>query len=295
VGTPDVFSGDSSQTETFISQLLLYFHGKRVEDDFDKVITALSYMKGGTAGPWAKLKVRELTQAESLEVTWEAFVKEFNAKFADPDSAGTARFKIGKLRQGSKTADEFITSFDELQTDTGYNETALIEKFKDGLNEKLVDKIYGLPYMPTTLQGWKDWARKLDRQWRQRETERKNLGLTSAGTSKASNPSSKSFKSPFPSFAAQPKQQPQQSSSQSSQVTQPVTSARTPDVVPMEVDSGWKRFKPLLCWKCKKPGHKAENCQASYNIASMDFDTLKSYMKEVLKQEEANSNQKEDF
>ena len=81
------------------------------------------------------------------------------------------------LKQGTHTADEFITSFKELQGDTGFNDAALVEKFEKGLNSSLVDKIYGLSTMPTDLKGWMEWASKLDRQWRRREVKKKAFAI----------------------------------------------------------------------------------------------------------------------
>ena len=64
VAPPDVFNGAMDKPEGFISQLQLFFHGKRheLQDDSDKVILALSYMKGGTAGSWAQDKVKAFSQ-----------------------------------------------------------------------------------------------------------------------------------------------------------------------------------------------------------------------------------------
>ena len=60
IAPSDVFDGIQSQTDSFLSQLALYFTGKRgdFQNDQDKIIFALSYMKGGTAGPWAAEIVR---------------------------------------------------------------------------------------------------------------------------------------------------------------------------------------------------------------------------------------------
>jgi len=99
VAAPDPFDGTQSKADTFISQLQLYFYGKRVHDDSLKIVTALSYMKEGTAGPWAKLKVKWL---ESLDpdapVSWETFVQDFKKTFGDPNPGGTARHKISQLK-----------------------------------------------------------------------------------------------------------------------------------------------------------------------------------------------------
>jgi TolA-binding protein len=174
VATLDNFDGSSSKADTFLTQLALYFHGKRVSSNDDKVILALSYMKGGTAGPWAKLKVKEFTKKGVCDLY--TFVAKFQETFGDPNPAGTARHKMNQLRQGNHSADKYVASFRELKNDTRYNTAALIEKFEQGLNPVLANEIYALPEMPTTLDSWISWAIKLDRQWRQKEANKKLLG-----------------------------------------------------------------------------------------------------------------------
>ena len=275
MATPDNFDGSSSKADTFLSQLALYFHGRRVNSDDDKVILALSYMKGGTAGPWAKLKVKEFTKEGVCD--WDTFVAEFQGTFGDPNPAGTARHKMNQLRQGNHSADEYVASFRELKDDTRYNTAALIEKFEQGLNPVLADKIYALPEMPTTLDSWISWAIKLDRQWRQREANKKLLGQFPKATSLPSKPiKNNSNSTPAPSS--------QQSANQSKQT----------DVVPMDIDSGWKSVRPLVCFKCRKPGHKAIHCRSQVDINSMDFEALKAFMKEEIQKEEKQT-EKKDF
>jgi hypothetical protein len=278
VSPPDIFDGSFHTTDTFITQLALYFHGKKLEDDYDRIIFALSYMKGGTAGPWAKLKVKEFAKTGEVSLTWEEFLEELQRTFGDPNPANTARHKMHQLKQGSHTADEYVASFREIKDDTLYNDAALIERFEQGLSFALADKIYNLPEMPTTLDGWFSWAIKLDRQWRQREANKKSFSLFSKPTNLTPKP--------------KPTIQPMQNSLPISPAQTTQTSKQS-DVVPMEVDSGWKTIRPLICFKCRKPGHKANDCRSGVNINSMDYDSLKAYMKTELQKE--NSQQKEGF
>jgi len=282
VAPPDVYDGTISKADTFISQLHLYFHGKRVYNGIDRVVTALSYMKGGTAGSWAKGKVKWMEGLEpGTEVDWDDFVQEFKRTFGDPNPGSTARHKMSQLRQESHSADEYVAKFRELKDETGYNDVALVEKFIKGLDQSLVDRIYHLPEMPKNLEGWISWAVKLDRQKREREVEKKNYNFFSRPSSKpqpqsiSTGPPSNSIKQQH--LSIQPKQ---------------------PDVVPMEVDSGWKAVKPLVCFKCRKPGHKAINCRSKVDINSMDYDAIKAHMKREIQMEEISKEDKqkeEDF
>jgi hypothetical protein len=276
VAPPIFFDGSQGKADTFISELLLYFHGKKMQDDSEKIVFALSYMKGGTAGPWAKLKVKQLSSAEEIVWSWDDFVQEFQSTFGDPDPAGTARFKLDQLKQGNHTVDEYVSNFRELKDETGYNDAALVEKFEKGLNPGIVDKIYGLSEMPTTLNSWIQWATKFDRQWRQREAKKKLFGQSSLFKPSPSAP--KPIKSPF----------------QTTQ-TQQTAPFKQQDVVPMEVDSGWKNFKPRVCFKCRKPGHIAKDCRSTVDINSMDYEAIKEYMKEEIKKEEEQANSNKGF
>ena len=167
----------------------------------------------------------------------------------------------------------------KFKDDAGYNDAALIEKFEQGLNSALVDKIYSLPEMPTTLEEWISWAIKLDRQWRQREANKKAFGQSQTKSMVSTPKPTKVFPTIVPSVPT----------------TQAPAPVKQSDVTPMEVDSGWKTVRPLICFKCRKLEHKTNKCQSKFNINSMDFDTLKAFIKEELQQEKRKSEEKKDF
>ena len=279
VATPEPFDGSMSKAESFLSQCLLYFYGRGITGDFNRVICALSFMKSGNADKWARMKIQQLDPNFCEEVSWEVFVSEFRATFGDPNPGATARHKMNQLKQGTNTADQYVADFRLLVQDTEYNDAALVEKFQNGLNSSLVDRIYNLPQMPSTLDGWISWALRLDRQWRQRESTKRT----------SVNPFSKQSLSP--QTPARPQAKPFHSSpSVSSPPPAPQSTPaqqKSSDVVPMEVDSGWKSVRPLVCFKCRKPGHKAVNCRSNVNINAMDYEEMKNHFREkILKEEE---------
>ncbi|KAF5324415.1 hypothetical protein D9619_011182 [Psilocybe cf. subviscida] len=275
VAPPEPFDGSMSKAESFLSQCLLYFYGRGITSDFNKVICALSFMKAGNADKWARMKIQQLDPNFCEEVSWEVFVSEFRATFGDPNPGATARHKMNQLKQGTSTADQYVADFRLLVQDTGFNDAALVEKFQNGLNSSLVDRIYNLPQMPSTLEGWISWALRLDRQWRQREsTKRTSVNPFSKQSLTPQSPA-KPSSHPSPSVASPPP------ASQSTNAQQ-----KSSDVVPMEVDSGWKSVRPLVCFKCRKPGHKAVNCRSTTNINAMDHEEIKNHFREIILKEE---------
>ena len=288
VAPPDVFNGAMDKSEGFISQLQLFFHGKRheLQDDSDKVILALSYMKGGTAGSWAQDKVRIFSQT-GVTPSWDEFLTEFKSIFGDPDPASSARYKMNHLKQGAMTCDEYVSAFRALVNDSQLNDTALVEKFENGLNSGLVDKIYNLPEMPVTLKGWMTWACKLDRQWRKRTGNRLNRSAVPTVSERLTKPSSATPKSnqDMGMGVGLSQSTAQASLSRPSPPVAPRVPVSGP--VPMEVDSSWKRVRPpLVCFKCRKPGHKAVDCRSRVDIRLLDNKGLMAYMQSELVQEE---------
>src|SRR6266481_212262 len=73
VSTPSPFSGAQDDLDCFKAKCSLYLSMRQSEflDEHSNALFILSYMKGGSAGPWATQKINSiLYPADMEEVTW---------------------------------------------------------------------------------------------------------------------------------------------------------------------------------------------------------------------------------
>src|SRR6266446_3008307 len=111
VATPSPFSGTQDDLDCFKAECSLYLSMRHSEflDECSNILFVLSYMKGGTAGPWATQRINSiLYPSEAEEVTWAGFVLELDEMFADPNCQATARRKLATLCQGDSSVEELI-------------------------------------------------------------------------------------------------------------------------------------------------------------------------------------------
>src|SRR5260221_13232022 len=101
VSTPSPFSRAQDDLDHLKAECSLYLSMRRSKfpDERSNALFILSYMKGGSAGPWATQKINSIL-FDAQEVTWAGFVEELNEMFADPNHQATARRKLATLRQG---------------------------------------------------------------------------------------------------------------------------------------------------------------------------------------------------
>ena len=99
MATPTPFSGSQDDLERFKAECGLYMSMRHTEflDEHSQVLFVLSYMKGGTAGPWATQRINTLLAPGAPATTFDDFAAELDSMFADPNRQATARQKLASL------------------------------------------------------------------------------------------------------------------------------------------------------------------------------------------------------
>lgn len=169
--TPAEFNGDRSKTNEFLLDCKMYLQiNEKIYDTHDKkILFIMSYMRGGTAGPWKEDYFNSTMKDNNGDFgEYATFLKAVAEAFSPSDAAGDARSKLKTLQmKGGMTADEYVAEFRTAASHSGIKEdAALIEYFMEGIPGKLMEKIAMMEDPPATLEGWQKCASKLDNNYR---------------------------------------------------------------------------------------------------------------------------------
>src|SRR6266404_3961312 len=167
VSAPSPFSGAQDDLDRFKAKCSLYLSMRRSEflDERSNALFILSYIKGGSAGPWATQKINSIL-FDAQEVTWAGFIEELDEMFADPNHQATARRKLATLRQGDSSVEELIREFEIHGPISRLGNMGLVDCFEQAIHPHLCESIYHLEPMPSTWAEWKHKTSLLDNQWR---------------------------------------------------------------------------------------------------------------------------------
>ena len=164
---PTDFTGDRTQTKRFLQgvDLFIKVNPDTYDTDEKKVALALSFMTEGTAEAWRETKIDEYITA-NLWPTWDRFKDAVKAAFDPINEQGEAVAQLKLLKQDGPV-DDYVARFRIISPKTGItDQRALLEYFYDGLDPKLLERIYTKDTPPTTLEGWYTAAATLDTQMR---------------------------------------------------------------------------------------------------------------------------------
>src|SRR5258708_4351549 len=172
---PSPFSGAQDDLDRFKAKCSLYLSMRcsKFPDECSDALFILSYMKGGSAGPWATQKINSIP-FDAQEVTWARFIEELDEMFADLNHQPTARRKLATLHQGDSSVEQLIREFEIHGPISGLGDGGLVDRFEQAIHPCLHESIYCLEPMPSTWAEWKCKTSLLDNQWRRfRDTQPK--------------------------------------------------------------------------------------------------------------------------
>jgi hypothetical protein len=254
---PDPFSGKMDDTESFINACTMYVVGQANDfpDDTAAIMWVLSYMKEGSTREWRDEYLATMNRGRPHHTSLDAYFETIKEEFGDPDRKATKIYKLGTIQQGDRTADEHVLAFNKIARSSGYSGDALTEEFKRILNSKLRERISNLDNVPGSVDKWYHQAMRLDRQWRRARQEAHNRMTNSARTGATNNTT-----------------QPRPNWGQFSKPAAPTTTAapaKDPNAMdvdrqrrPQQSQGQSQQRPPLICFKCRKPGHLARNCRS---------------------------------
>src|SRR6266436_641501 len=135
VSAPSPFSGVQDDLDCFKAKCSLYLSMRCSEflDEHSNALFVLSYMKGGSTGPWATQKINSIL-FDAQEVMWAGFVEELDEMFADPNCQATARRKLATLCQGDSSVEELIQEFKIHGPISRLGDVGLVDCFKQAIH-----------------------------------------------------------------------------------------------------------------------------------------------------------------
>lgn len=272
VASPADFDGNRQNGRAFLNTCKLYLelNADVFTSDRQRIHWALSYFKSGRAARFADRILRAEKDQDVVIDTWTDFEKEFIQRFCEVNERVNALTKLEGTSwyQRNTHIDDYIDAFEEivalaqLQTDVG-----LVMKFRRGLNGSLQDRIAEMQDAPALddLVTWKSTARRV---YQNIEANR----AFSSGPRLMPQPGTTRVTAPLRMIASRPPFLPPVSNSTPSPKMEPptVTRVRAEEPTPMEVDATrQRRSLPLICFRCREPGHRASECPRRFDVRSL--------------------------
>ncbi|GLB36986.1 putative retrotransposable element tf2 155 kda protein type 1-like [Lyophyllum shimeji] len=271
---PDSFDGEREKGRAFINSCDLYMSltPDAFPDEQTRINWVLSYMKGGRAARFAARTLRYPNSHGGVPRfgTYAEFRTQFIAEFCPRDEKRKAAttFETSAYHQGSRSVDEYIDEFWDLAEEAQFPDGAqLVFRFRHGLDPRIEAKVAniveGRP-SDERVQEWIDAARLVDYNTRAHQDFRSAvIKPCTAPAPVVRNPGAPAV------FRTLPAPPPRPVAAVPSAPPAPA-SRSLPSGVPMDIDLSRQRSgTPIICRRCKKPGHIARNCPEQFDIRSM--------------------------
>jgi hypothetical protein len=243
--TPTPYSGKREDLHKFLQEVKIYLlaNADAYPDDLDKVLFVLSYMSEGDAASWKEEYFDTAEQASTAAGTAlnlgtykkliDAITKDFSPYYAPKDTI----YEMKELKMGNTSVEEHVAKFKMLVTKSKLAKNdAVVEYFRETLPIPLQTKVMSLSTPPTDLDGWYDWAVKLQNNFlcmQSAISKTQNRGNTSSNANKKP-----SRNGPRRFFFKREERDP-----------------NAMDIDAMTTEEREEMMRVGLCFRCKKPGH----------------------------------------
>ncbi|KIL55135.1 hypothetical protein M378DRAFT_91356 [Amanita muscaria Koide BX008] len=181
---PEAFDGAMKNVDGFIASCGLYMGARNAEftTEQSRINWILSFCTKGAALDWrqSEMELGRVTGRMSFATAAE-LEDEIQRRFGDTDRVATKIIHLRTIKQGDRIAEEHIQDFRKAAIGSGYEGRALIEEFKQGLNQPLRERIMMSENVPVTIEDWYNKALLFDRNYRNMIAEKKLYGGMSSG------------------------------------------------------------------------------------------------------------------
>jgi hypothetical protein len=273
--SPPDFDGSRKEGRAFLNSCELYMQlvGSAFANDQQKIHWVLTFCKSGRAAKFAERVLRAEKGGLPKYETWKLFVTDFAARFCESNEQVKALTKLegDTWYQRGSSIDDYIDGFEEL-TDLANlaTDAGLVMKFRRGLTREVQDKVAEMHDPPSLddLEAWKGAARRV---YQNLEANRAFAKQTRTLPTTPSRTVAQLTPRAIPNVAPP-----------SIRIAEP-PNTKTDEPIPMEVDaSKQRRPSPALCFRCHKPGHRANECPLRYDIRTLTRDEKIDLLEQLL-------------
>lgn len=275
---PSVFGGDRSEGKAFLTSCRTYIRlcPESFDDEEQKIIWAMSYMKDGRAARWAAREFeQEVADGELRFIDWADFEEKFSEEFTplnrEVDAVNV--LETSAYHQGRKSVDDYLDRFRDLIHDSGYTDNkTIVVKFRRGLDRRISNALAGMTSgrpSDTDPDAWFRLAVQMDQNRAADEAfyaPQRSAAPPPVPTS--SRPGLLSV--PKPSSGARP--------------TYFAHATPTPgNPVSMDIDAARKGKTPSdACRRCGRIGHWGKDCPDRFDVRLMNVDELQTLLEDKL-------------
>lgn len=266
---PEPFSGDRAKAEDFLQDFELCRRLNRTHPTillpYDRVMVALSYMRGNTAVKnWVRHEMGIMDHLTSVanekgpisygnEKLWRRFTEDFRDAFANTTKQQDAEAALERIHvQPQESIDQYIARFEDLIDKAGWSplDRGTANVFRKGLHDAMQKAIFLKDPIPTTLLEWKEAARKEA----SRYALMKSAGMFQKKTQGPTNPGQR-FQNP----AAQ-RRWGRHFQNNGGKKDPNAMDIDTIQVNALSPDEKQRLVKEGRCFRCKNTGHLSKQC-----------------------------------